>query len=177
MRRGELLALRWSDLDLENGTVRVERSLEQTKKGLRFKAPKTKSGRRKINLSGYAVSVLQKHRMTRLELQMKLGAGRLKDEALVFCNVDGSAYSPRAVSKSWKRMVQAHDLPKVTMHSLRHSHASALISAGMDAVTVCRRLGHANPSITLSVYSHLFTNSDDRAAEILDALLPTPKAE
>lgn len=63
------------------------------------------------------------------------------------------------------------------MHSLRHSQASALISAGIDAVTVCHRLEHANPSIALSTFSHLFTNSDDRVAEILDALLPTPKAE
>jgi len=177
MRRGELLAIRWSDVDLDAANVRVERSLEQTGSGLHFKAPKTKSGRRKISLPGYAVAVLRKHRKGQLEFRMKIGAGRLPDDALVFCNMDGAPYSPRAVSKSWTRLVKAHDLPKVTLHSLRHSHASALISAGMDAVTVCRRLGHANPSITLSVYSHMFQNSDDRAAEILDDLLPMPMAE
>ena len=172
MRRGELLALRWGDVDLDAGTVRVEQSLEQTSAGLRFKAPKTKSGRRKISLPEYAAAVLRQHRKSRLELRMRLGAGRLPDEALVFCNIDGAPYSPRAVSKSWARLVRAHDLPKVTLHSLRHSHASALISAGMDAVSVSKRLGHANPQITLSTYSHLFNaDGDERAAKILDRLL------
>ncbi len=62
-------------------------------------------------------------------------------------------------------------LPKVTFHSLRHSHASALIAAGIDVVTVSRRLGHASPALTLSTYSHLFSNSDDKAAAVIDAVL------
>ena len=62
-------------------------------------------------------------------------------------------------------------LPRITFHSLRHSHASALIAAGIDVVTVSRRLGHASPALTLSVYSHLFTNTDDQAAAVIDAAL------
>jgi integrase len=164
-------------VDLDTASIRVERSLEQTTSGLRFKSPKTRSGRRQISLPGHAVDALRRHRKSQLEFRMKIGIGRPPADALVFCNVDGAPYSPRAVSKSWARLVKELDLPKVTLHSLRHSHASALIAGGVDAVTVSRRLGHANPSITLSVYSHMFQNSDDRAAEILDALLPVAKAE
>ncbi len=170
-RRGELLALRWCDID--NATMKIERALEHTTaKGLRFKAPKTKSGKRTISLPGHAVTVLHKHRQSQLEFRMKIGAGNLPDDALVFQNPDGTPVTPNTATKAWARVVKAHDLPKVTLHSLRHSHASALISAGMDAVSVSKRLGHANPSITLSVYSHLFNaDGDGRAAEILDSLL------
>ncbi len=67
--------------------------------------------------------------------------------------------------------MRSRGLPKITFHSLRHSHASALIAAGIDVVTVSRRLGHASPALTLKTYSHLFTNSDDKAAAAIDAAL------
>jgi len=71
----------------------------------------------------------------------------------------------------WRDAVKSRGLPKVTFHALRHSHASALIAAGLDVVTVSRRLGHASPALTLSTYSHLFKNSDHQAAAAIDAAL------
>lgn len=178
MRRGELLALRWSDLDLDAGKLRVERSLEQTKTGgLRFKPPKTKHGRRTITLPANAVAALRAHRKKQLELRVATGSGKLPDDALVFGHLDGSPRSPRALSKEWKRLVAAHKLPKVTFHALRHSHASALIASGLDVLTISRRLGHGSPAITLTVYGHLFANTDDRAAEAINAALAPALAE
>jgi integrase len=167
MRRGELLALRWQDVDLERGTLKAERSLEQTKAGLRFKGPKTKHGRRPISLPPSAVALLNQHRKSQLELRFQLGMGKHEPEALVFCSPDGSPISPNYLSIMWSRAI-----PQVTFHTLRHSHASALIAAGIDVVKVSRRLGHSSPVITLSTYAHLFQQTDDGAAEAIEKLVP-----
>jgi integrase len=169
MRRGELLALRWKNVNFDASEVRVEHSLEQTKAGLRFKAPKTKHGRRTISLPASAADMLREHRKKQLELRFALGMGKPGVEALVFCSHDGKPLSPNYLSIQWRR---AANLPKkVTFHALRHSHASALIAAGIDVVTVSRRLGHASPNITLGVYAHLFSKTDVAAAEAIEKVI------
>jgi integrase len=170
-RRGELLALRWTDVDLDGAKLRVERSLEQTKAGLRFKSPKTKNGRRSISLPPEAVGILRNVRREQAEYRLALGLGRAPTDALVFPGPDGAPRSPRAFSKEWARVVEAKKLPPVTFHALRHSHASALIAAGTDVLTVSRRLGHGSAAITLAVYGHLFENTDDKAAAVIGAAL------
>jgi integrase len=170
MRRGEILALRWKDLDLDGAKVRVEQSLEATKAGLRIKAPKTKHSRRAISLSGWTVEVLRAHRVEALKTALALGIGRLPDDGLVFGKPeDGSPRNPGTISTDWTRAVRALDLPPVSFHGLRHTHASQLIAAGLDVLTISRRLGHGSPTVTLSVYGHMFGNTDDRAAQIMDA--------
>ncbi len=174
MRRGELMGLQWRDLDLDAGKLQIERAIEKTKAhGLRVKAPKTRHGRRRITLPEGAVSVLRQYRKEQLELRVALGMGRLPDEAYVFGTPDGEARDPGYLTLAWKRLVAAGRVPKVTLQALRHSHASALIARGTDAVTVSRRLGHGSPAITMSVYAHLFDKSDEQAAAIIDALLDT----
>ncbi len=170
-RRGEIAALHWSDIDLDAATVRIERSIEQTKDGLRVKAPKTAAGRRTVSLPAFAVDALRDRRRQTLELRLQLGIGTLPGDAPVFGNFEGNKVTPHYITKSWLRAIKSRKLPKVTFHSLRHSHASALIAAGIDVVTVSRRLGHASPALTLSTYSHLFSNSDDKAAAVIDAVL------
>jgi integrase len=170
MRRGELLALRWKDVDLDGATLRVEQSLEQTKRGgLVFKAPKTKHGRRTITLPASTVAELRDHLKATLERRLMLGRGKLDDDALVFATWDGNTRSPNAMSKEWRRAVHAAKL-KATFHSLRHTHASSLIAAGIDVLSISRRLGHGSPAITLGVYGHLF-KPDDRAAAAMDKIL------
>jgi integrase len=173
MRRGELLALRWGALNLDAATVRVERSLEQTQAGLRFKSPKTAYGRRIISLPEGAVTVLRAHRKRLLEQRLQLGQGKLTPDSLVFCKMDESPLSPGGVSDSWRDAIAVRKLPKVTFHALRHSHASALISSGIDILTVSRRLGHASPSITLGIYAHLVAKTDNAAASVIDKALRT----
>jgi integrase len=172
MRRGELLALRWSEVDLSTASLRVERSLEETKAGLRFKCPKTKHGRRTITLPASAVDMLRDHRKAQLELRLQLGMGKHEPDALVFCNHDGSPISPNYTSKMWRTTICAiPEFPRVSFHSLRHSHASALIAAKIDVVKVSRRLGHSSPVITLGVYAHLFGDGDDGAAAAIEKVL------
>jgi integrase len=170
MRRGELLALRWKDVDLDGATLRVEQSLEQTKRGgLVFKAPKTRHGRRSISLPASVVAVLREHWKATLERRLLLGQGKISDDALVFATELGDTRSPNAMTKEWRRVVHAAKL-KATFHSLRHTHASSLIAAGIDVLVLSRRLGHGSPVITLKVYGHLF-KPDDRAAVAIEGLL------
>lgn len=174
MRRGELLAVRWRDLDLDAGTLKVEQSLEQIKTGMRFKSPKTKHGRRSLTLPAIVVTELRRHRKAQQETSLQLGIGRLPDDGLLISTYDGRPYSPDALTLRWRRALVRLDLPRVTLlHSLRHTHASALIAAGMDVLTVSRRLGHSSPSITLAVYAHKFANRDAEAAKLMDAAFGT----
>jgi integrase len=174
-RRGELLAVRWADLDLDGSKLRVERSLEETKAGLRFKSPKTKHGRRTITLPASAVDVLRDHRRQQLELRLALGLGKMPDDALVFCQPGGAPMSPDNLSRDWSRTCRRLGLPSVSFHALRHTHASALIAAGLDVLTISRRLGHAKPTTTLNTYGHLFKQTDSAAAEAIEAAMGTSR--
>jgi integrase len=166
MRRGEILALRWKDVELDRSRLRVEQSIEQTRAGLRIKAPKTKFGRRTITLPPFLVSDLRAHWKAQQEQRLALGLGKAPAEALVFANADGLPRRPDGLTMEWGRARKALGL-KVSLHAFRHTHASALIASGMDILTISRRLGHSSPTITLSVYGHLFSNTDDRAAQIV----------
>ena len=173
LRRGELLALPWRNVDLEGASVLVDRSLEETRAGLKFKLPKTKHGRRTISLPPSAVAVLREHRRRQLEIRLALGLGRPEPDALVFCNPEGSPFLPSKLSYSWRNACIALKLPRVRFHALRHTHASALIAAGLDVVKISRRLGHSDPSVTLRIYAHLFETSDTAAAAAIEAALGT----
>ena len=177
MRRGELLALRWKNVDLAAGSVKVEQSLEQTKAGLRFKAPKTRYGRRTITLPSSATTELRKHRAKQAEQRLALGLGKPADDALVFQRPDGEPLVPNSVTTEWRRLVTTLKLPKVSLHAWRHTHASQLIASGMDVLTISRRLGHGSPSITLDVYSHLFKPTDSAAAAVFESAFGQHLAE
>jgi integrase len=167
-RRGEALALRWKDLDLEAGVARIERSVEQTKAGLRIKSPKTKHGRRNVSVSPWLVAELRAHRVRQQERRLALGLGRATGDDLVFARWDGSMRAPHGVSQKFTQAIKALGID-CSLHSLRHTHVSQLIAAGLDVLTISRRIGHASPAITLNVYGHMFSNTDNRAAEIMEA--------
>jgi integrase len=173
MRRSEVLALRWPNVDLNGKLIRVRESLEQTKEcGLRVKTPKTKAGRRDVSLPEIVVDALRDHRCEQLELRMALGVGKMPEDALVFpAPLKGGYQSPRAFSKEWSRVAAGIGMPGVTFHALRHTHVSQLIDAGIDIVTISRRLGHAKPDITLRIYAHLFTKADTKASDAINDAL------
>jgi integrase len=173
MRRGELLALRWGELNLSGATLTVKRSLEETKAGLRFKSPKTKHGHRTISLPPSLVGVLRAHRRYQLELRIALGQGRSGPTDLVFTSPEGNPMSPDNLSRDWRRVTASRKLPRVRFHALRHTHASALIASGLDVLTISRRLGHASPAVTLTIYGHLFRNRDREAADVIEVALRT----
>jgi integrase len=176
MRRGEIAALRWGDVDLERGKIRVERSLEQTRgRRLTFKAPKTAAGRRTVSIPISVVAELRDHWNRQQQQRLALGHGKAGADDQVFPSWDRdgnpSPLPPDRISSTWAKTVAALKLPRVTFHALRHTHASQLIAAGLDVVSVSRRLGHSGPGITLSVYAHLFGDTDERAAAVVETAL------
>jgi integrase len=147
--------------------------LEETKAGLRFKPPKTAHGRRTISLPPNVVAALREHRRKQLETRLALGLGRPVADALVFCQPNGSPIAPSWLSYTWRNTCVSLKLPKVTLHALRHTHASALIAAGVDVVKISRRLGHSSPVVTLRIYAHLFNADDSAAVEAIEAAMRT----
>ena len=166
LRRGELLALRSCDVDLKGSVVKVERSLEESDKGLRIKPPKTQAGRRQVPLPPTALAALEAHRARQAALRLALGQGKPEPDALVFCTLEGGPLSPDDLSRNW-----SHRRLGVSFHALRHTYASVLIDAGLDVLTVSRRLGHGSPATTLNVYGHLFRVDDKAATAAIEAAM------
>ena len=124
-----------------------------------------------MTLPDSVVDVLREHRRQQRELHLALGLGKLPDDSLVFPGAEGRPQSPRDLSTLWTLAADRLGLGAVTFHGLRHTHASQLIDAGVDIVTISRRLGHATPNVTLAIYAHLFRKSDDKAAQAINAAL------
>ncbi|MFL6820697.1 MAG: tyrosine-type recombinase/integrase [Bradyrhizobium sp.] len=167
-RRGEALAVRWGDVNFKTNVVRIERSLEQTKGSLRVKSPKTKNGRRSVTISPWLAAELKSHRARQDERRLSLGMGRAPDGSPVFARWNGEFRSPSRLSQDFAAAMDALKID-CTLHGLRHTHVSQLIAAGLDVLTISRRIGHASPAITLNVYGHLFANTDTRAADVMEA--------
>jgi integrase len=169
MRRGELLALTWADVDLDRALIRVERSVEETKAGLRIKSPKTKLSRRSVTLPPEAVGMLRAPKVAQMEQRLTLGQGG--SPKLCFSTVEGELLSPDNLSRDWARICRAKRLPRVSFHALRHTHASLLIAKGVDVLAVGRRLGHSRASTTLDKYGHLVEGADAAAAKAIEGIL------
>ena len=160
-RRGELLALQWADLDLDTGLLTISKSLEQTRAGLRVKSTKSEEPRQ-LGVPEWALDVLKEDRAEQDRDRHLFGAQYL-DNNLVFCQPDGHYYSPDRLGARVVELMKKVGLHGVSLHSLRHSHASILLSKGVPPAVVSQRLGHADQNITLSIYSHALP-ADSRAA-------------
>ena len=170
MRRGEILALHWKDVDLDRRNLSVAQTLEETKAGgLVFKTPKTERSRRVITLPAIAVDALRQHRIR--QAQDRLRAGLLwGDHDLVCCRPDGMPLSPRKLSKTFTALSRRLGLG-IRFHELRHTHMSHLLAAGVHPKVASERAGHASVSNTLDVYSHLIPGMQEDAANRIDAAL------
>ncbi len=167
MRRGEVLALRWKNVDLDRATLRVMESLEQTKAGLRFKAPKTERTRA-ITLPAFAVEGLRRLKRRQAEELLMLGT-RQNGETIVCSRADGLPLQPRSLTHQFTYLVsRAKDLPRVRFHDLRHSHATHLLLAGVHPKVAQERLGHSTITTTLDLYSHVTDTMQSDAAARLD---------
>jgi integrase len=176
-RRGELLALRLKDFNADAGTIRIERSLEQTKGQLRFKVPKTKHGKRTIMIPRPVVADLRAHIVKLQERRLHLGLGRAGRDDLLFPRWDGRVRSPHWLTQKFALAMTALKIEGVTLHSLRHTHASQLIASGMDVLTISRRLGHGSAAITLRVYGHLIEGKDAQAAAVMEHIFNSLRTE
>ena len=170
LRRGEVLGLRWSDVDLERRSLTVAQSLEQTKAGLRFKTPKTKRSRRTIALSPSLVEELQAHRARQAADRLALGMGR-DPAGLVFTRIDGDPIQPDSVTKMFARIVARAKIRPISFHGLRHTHATDLLRAGVHPKIASERLGHSSIAITMDTYSHAIPGLQEDAAQRIDAAL------
>ncbi len=174
MRRGEVLALRWNDLDLDAGTIRIDESVEETKEhGRRVKTPKTESGNRTIAIGAVLVGELRAFRQRQLERRMRLGLGKMAGDGLLFPSPQGEPTSPNRLSEAWNLFAKSIGLENTTFHTLRHSHASHLIRQAIDLVTISRRLGHSSPAFTMSTYAHMLQGGDRHAADAFDVAMGT----
>jgi integrase len=171
MRLGEVLALAWNRINLDRGILEVRQAIVQTRKGIKLGPPKTGAGRRDISMPDLLVEVLRTYRKEQLELRMKLGAGKLPDDVLLFARPNGELPSQKRASQLWANLADRIRHPEITFHGLRHTHASQLIHEGVDIVTISKRLGHAKPDITLRTYAHLFKLDDNKAAAAINKAL------
>ena len=171
MRRSELLALQWSDIDLLLCQIYVTRTLHHLRDGnIVFRAPKTAKGRRMVALPPSAVSVLREHKEKQKLDRAMLGIP-LKDDDLVFSDVEGKPLLPNTVTHAWIRLVRRTGLNGVRLHDARHSHASLMLKTGTHPKIVQERLGHSSITITLDTYRHIAPGLQEAAAESFDKLL------
>jgi integrase len=169
VRRGEVFALRWKNVDLEGGSLRVVESLEQTKSGIRFKAPKSGKARA-ITLPVFAVTELKQLKRQQAEELQMLGVRQTVD-TLVCARADGQPLQPQSLTHQFTRLInRVKDMPRIRFHDLRHSHATQLLLAGVHPKVAQERLGHATITTTLDLYSHVTDTMQSDAANRLDAL-------
>ncbi|MDP6405746.1 MAG: site-specific integrase, partial [Alphaproteobacteria bacterium] len=168
MRRSEVLGLRWSDVDLETGHLTVNQQLEQTKEhGLRFEPPKTRSSRRRITLPQTVIDALRRWRVKQNEEHLRLGVGH-DDKRLVFTRRDGEAYSPKAITRRFDKIIRKIDITRITFHGLRHTHLTHLLRDNVNVKVVSARAGHSSVAITLDVYGHLIEGMEATAADAVE---------
>lgn len=153
LRKGEIEALRWSDI--EHGKIIVTRTVTRVGGEIRFAPPKTKNGRRVVNLSEETICVLQAHR-TRQDLEATVAGPGFNQDDLVFCNVEGNLITPMALHHVFRRLQNAAGVPTARFHDLRHLSISLLIEHGVNPEVVADRVGHKDGAYTLARYTHVF---------------------
>jgi len=168
MRRSELLALRWQDVDLTLSQVHVSRSVHQVRdRGLVFRSTKTAKGRRPIDLPPSAARVLAEHR-EKQKLERLLVGIPLNDENLVFSHVDATPLRPNSITRAWVMLAARAGLKVIRLHDARHTHASIMLKQGIHPKIVQERLGHSTIATTLDIYSHVAPGLQEAAAKRFD---------
>jgi integrase len=164
-RRGELLALQWPDIDAKTGVISVSKSASETKAGLEIKSTKSRKTRY-VRVSRTTLQVLLEHKK-QIEQEKSLFGSDYKSNDLVFPTPDGSYYSPDRVTGRISEFMQKAGID-ASLHSLRHLHASMMLSKHVPIPIVSKRLGHANSQVTLDIYAHAMKNDEATAAELWD---------
>ena len=164
MRRGELLGLRWCDVDLDMATLSVVQSLQRRYGGeFLVKEPKSSRGRRLIALPPSLAILLRQHKAQQDDVRKLLGLA-LAETDLVFAHLDASPLDPSTISHAFGRITRKAGLPNIRFHDLRHTHASLMLRNGVHPKIVSERLGHSSIAITLDTYSHVLPGLQEAAA-------------
>jgi len=169
MRQGELLALKWRDIDLDGASLQVRATLQNTGGEYRIIEPKTQSSRRRIALPVTAVEALRSH-LTRQSEERRRAGKAWEDNDLVFPNTVGRPLDGLNLMKYWfLPLLKRADLPRIRFHDLRHTAATLLLGQGINVKVISEMLGHADVSITLRVYAHVMPHMQQQAADAMDA--------
>lgn len=166
LRRGEMAALQWTDVDLVNETLSITQNRVHTKNNVLQKAPKTQAGNRTITI-GHDVANALRDVKAIYDNAMRNKPG-FKNLGYVLFKENGEPFHPDSLTQKWERFIAKRHLPPIRLHDLRHSNATAMIAAGINAKVVQHRLGHANVSITLNTYTHVLPEMDQEAANKLN---------
>jgi integrase len=171
LRQGELLGLRWQDVDLGASVLHVQQTAQWLpRQGFIFRQPKTAKSRRAVALSPETVRRLRQHRQRQLEERLSLGPA-YQDHGLVFATPLGMPIDPSNLRRAWGRIVKAAGLGHLRFHDLRHAHATLMLQQGVHPKVVSERLGHSGVGITLDIYSHVLPGLQAAAAAQLDSLV------
>lgn len=171
MRRGELLALRWEDVDLTRKVLSVTGTLSRGKDGAyEFGQPKSAAGRRSIALSDSVIKSLQKHRTRQAEIRLRVGA-LYTDMGMVFASQGGEPLHPNTLARRFKLLIARAGVPTIRFHDLRHTAATLMLAHNVHPKIVQERLGHSDVSMTLNRYSHVTMDMQRQAADVLDAAM------
>ena len=171
LREGELLGLKWSDLDWRTHQIRIQRQVQRHKgQGIVFTKPKSAAGRRMVVLGKATVEKLQKH-FQQQELERQFAADKWQENDLIFPSVIGTPMDNRNMLKVFKELLVQAGLPDIRFHDLRHTAATLMLQQGVHPKVVQERLGHSDISLTLNTYSHVLPAMQESAAEALDDLI------
>ena len=176
LRRGELLALRWQDIDLEARTITIRASLQRAAGSLHMMNPKTEAGHRTLNLPRLAVVALKAHRAQQREDIMRQ-RDKWQDLGYVFPNSIGKPLEPRRLNAMFTDIITQAGLPKISLHGLRHTVATILLQEGVELKVISELLGHADPSITRDIYIHVTPQMKQTPADKMDELFGGTGAE
>ena len=170
LRRGEALALRWSDVDFDANRLSIRRSLTSAAGQLTFAEPKTAKSRRSIALDPSTIAVLRAHRIRQLQDRMAW-ASAYEDNDLVFAREDGSPLRPDTVSRRFIDLARRTGVARIRVHDLRHTYATIALVAGTHPKVVAERLGHSAIAVTLDTYSHVIPSLEEEAASRIARLI------
>jgi len=166
MRRGEILGLRWGDVDVSDMTLTVSQIRTVANYQVVTLSPKTEKGARTISLDGQTVAALRAHRVAQVEEKLLYGSGYHDGADYVFRRTDGEPIHPERFSSWFKQHCRRAGLPLVRFHDIRHSYVTALLKQGTPLKVVSQRVGHASPMVTLAIYQHVLPGDDRAAAEV-----------
>ncbi len=171
MRQGELLGLKWTDLQWHNSSLLVQRQVQDIRgKGVIYQEPKTRAGKRTVMIGEDTLHILRQH-WEQQQTQKQLSRNPWQENGLMFPSKVGTPMDPSNLRLDFAEVLERAGLPHIRFHDLRHTSASLMLNHNIPVIVASKRLGHSKPSITLDIYGHLYTERQSDAARIIDELI------